>query len=159
MDPFLTVFNDMLVNAYQSICKVEELMLRKLSDSKLSLSEMHMLASIGKKRDADMTITDIAQDLDITPPSVTAMVKRLEKKGYIVKEKCGDDARRVNIALTPEGRRAEIAHRYYHRQMVRAITRDLTEQERDAIITGLTKMIAFMRTGIERFEAGKEDCK
>ena len=43
MDPFLQALNEMLTTTYRSICKVEEIMLRKLSDDALSLHEMHML--------------------------------------------------------------------------------------------------------------------
>ena len=81
MDPFLNEFNEMLTTAYRNIVKVEELMLRQFSNGRLSISEIHMLESIGKHREACATVTDIAQDLDITLPSVTMMVKRLEKKG------------------------------------------------------------------------------
>lgn len=156
MDPFLTALNEMLTTTYRSICKVEEVMLQQLSDNKLSISEMHMLESIGKHGFA-VTATDIAQDLDITPPSVTAMLKRLEKKGFITKEKSGDDARRVQIVLTQEGRRAEIAHRYFHRKMVRAITRDLTQQECDSILSGLQKMNSFLEMGLEEFARGRDE--
>lgn len=157
MDPFLHAFNEMLTTTYRSICKVEELMLRKLSSGELSLHEMHMLESIGKHKGEDVTITDLAQDLDITPPSVTAMVKRLEHKGFITKSRSGVDARRVCILLTEQGRRAEVAHRLFHRKMVRAITKDLTDTEREAIATGLKKMNAFMDEGIRECINGKEE--
>lgn len=158
MDPFLSQMDEMLTITYRSIWKVEEEMLRRLSDNSLSLSEMHMLESIGKKGDS-ASVTDIAQDLDITLPSVTAMVKRLEKKGYITKEKSSEDARRVQIVLTHEGRRAETAHRYYHRRMVRAITRDMNQTEKDAVISALEKMIAFMRMSVEEYVCGKDGDK
>ena len=99
MDPFLHAFNEMLTTTYRSICKVEELMLRKLSSGELSLHEMHMLESIGKHKGEDVTITDLAQDLDITPPSVTAMVKRLEHKGFITKSRSGVDAQDVGCVV------------------------------------------------------------
>lgn len=157
MDPSLESFNDMLKTAYRSILKIEETMLRKLSNGMLSVSEMHMLESIGKKRQEGVTITDIAQDLDITAPSVTIMVKRLEKKGYITKDRSNIDARRVHIKLTQEGVREEIAHRYFHRRMVKAITRELSPGELSAIISGLDKMIGFMQMSIEEFELERED--
>ena len=157
MDSFFTDFNDMLTATYRNINKVEEVMLRHLSKEDLSLSEMHMLESIGKPGREGVTVTDIAQDLEITLPSVTMMVKRLEKKGYIIKQKSSEDARRVCIALTEAGRRAEIAHRYFHRKMVRAITKDLTRQERDAILSGLEKMNQFMRMNLYEFACGKDE--
>ena len=157
MDPFLHELNEMLTTAYRSICKVEELMLRKLSDDKLSLHEMHMLESIGKHNGEDVTITELAQDLDITPPSVTAMVKRLENKGFITKSRSGVDGRRVRILLTEQGRRAEVAHRLFHRKMVRAITKDMTAAEREAIASGLQKMNAFLEDSIRECVNGKEE--
>jgi DNA-binding MarR family transcriptional regulator len=33
-------------------------------------------------------MTEIAQALSISPPSVTMMVKRLERKGFVVKARC-----------------------------------------------------------------------
>lgn len=148
MDVFLRALNEMLTTTYRTIWKAEELMLRRLSNDRLSLSEMHMLESIGKKSGADMTITEIAQDLEITLPSVTAMIKRLEKKGYVTKDRSTEDARRVRIVLSAEGRRAEIVHRYFHRKMVRSITADLNVMERSALMSGLEKMNAFLRTEI-----------
>ena len=157
MDPFLHELNEMLTTAYRSICKVEEVMLRKLSNGDLSLHEMHMLERIGKHNGQNVTITDLAQDLDITPPSVTAMVKRLENKGFITKSRSGEDARRVCVLLTEQGRRAEVAHRLFHRKMVRAITKDLTDTEREAIASGLQKMNAFMEESIRECVKGKEE--
>ena len=131
-------------------------MLRKLSTGSLSLSEMHMLECIGKQKNQGMTITEIALDLEITPPSVTAMIKRLEKKGYIVKDRSSEDGRCVHVMLTREGERAEIAHRLFHRKMVYAITANLSKQEQDAIMTGLERMNDFMRRQIDTWAAGKE---
>lgn len=157
MDPFLNEFNEMLTTVYRNIVKVEELMLRQFSNDKLSISEIHMLESIGKHREAGATVTDVAQDLDITLPSVTMMAKRLEKKGYITKYRSEKDARRVQIVLTQDGRRAEVAHRYFHRRMVRAITADLENAERDAMISGLRRMNSFLQMSLAEFIRGKEE--
>ena len=147
--------NEMLTAAYRSIIKVEELMLFDLSDGKLTLSEMHILESIGKRRGESVTISDIAQDLEITPPSVTAMAKRLERKGYITKDRSGADGRRVFVVLTPVGLRAEIAHRYFRRKIIRELTAELNVDEKTAILTGLEKMNDFIRRRIGDTTAGK----
>lgn len=148
--------NHALTTAYRAISKVEEHSLRRMSED-LSLSEIHMLESIGALQERGATVTDIAQELDITPPSVTVMVKRLEAKGYITKDRSAEDGRRVQIVLSAKGRRAEYAHRYFHRKMVRSITRDLTQAECDAILSGLNKINAFMMTSAADFDCGKED--
>ena len=147
--------NEMLTRVYRSITKVEELMLHELSGGRLTLGEMHMLESIGKGRKAEVTITQIAQDLEITLPSVTAMAKRLERKGYVTRDRSSVDARRVHVALTEAGLRAEIAHRYFRRKMVRELTAGLDAREKAAILTGLEKMDGFIRQRIAGY-AGKE---
>ena len=156
MDPYLASLNEMFTTTYRSVLKVEEVMLRYLSNNSLTISEMHMLGSIGKLG-GDGTITDIAQDLEITPPSVTMAVKRLEKKGYITKDRSSVDGRRVRVCLTEAGRRAETAHRYFHRQMVRAVARGLEPSQREALLNALTRINEFMRQKVEEYDGARRE--
>lgn len=149
MDPFNAEFNRLLVSTYKSVMKVEELMLRDLSNSDLSISEMHMLESIGKADDAGAHMTSLAQDQGITMPSVTTSVQRLERKGYVTKQRNAFDARMVRVKLTDKGRRAEVAHRYFHRKMVRAISGEMNPEERRILLAGLVKLNAFLNKRIE----------
>ena len=157
MNASVKYMDEMLTEAYRSIIKVEELMLFDLSGGKLTLSEMHILESIGKRSGRSVTITDIAQDLEITLPSVTSMVKRLELKGYITKDRSSEDGRRVHVVLTPTGRQAEIAHRYFRRKIIREIIAELNVTEQTAILSGLEKMNEFIRRRIGDYTAGKEE--
>ena len=145
MEPFLIELNELLVGTYQSIVEVEERMLRDLSNSRLTITEMHVLECIGQGAETGRTVSDIAQRLRITPPSATVSIKRLESKGYVVKDRCAADARRVYVRLTREGRRAEVAHRYFHRQMVRAIADTMDAAERRALLKGIKKLDAFLK--------------
>ena len=150
MHPYHVLFDQLLTSTYRSVLRVEAEMLRSLSGSDLSISEMHMLESIGKDAHG-ATITDIAQDQAITLPTVTTAIQKLEKKGYVTKEKSAKDARCVRVVLSETGRRAEVAHRYFHRQMVKAMIGDLSETERESLMEGLRKLDVFLR---ERAEAG-----
>ena len=47
MDPYLATLNELFTTTYRSVLKVEEVMLRHLSNDSLTLSEMHMLECIG----------------------------------------------------------------------------------------------------------------
>ena len=49
------------------------------------------------------------------------------------------------MQLTREGRRAETAHRYFHRQMARSVASIMDEGERAALIKGLSKLDSFLR--------------
>ena len=101
--------------------------------------------------------TDIAQELDVTPPSVTMAVKRLERKGYLTKDRSDEDGRRVRVRLTEEGRRAETAHRYFHRQMVRAVARSLEPAQREALLNALQRINEFMRQKVEEYDGARRE--
>ena len=153
MHPYHAIFDELLTSTYRSVLKVEAQMLRSLSGSDLSISEMHMLESIAKDA-AGATITDIAQDQNITLPTVTTAIQKLERKGYVTKEKSATDARCVKVVLTQSGRRAEIAHRYFHRQMVKALMADMSDAEKELLLSGLRKLDGFLRQRADSNEGG-----
>ena len=131
MDPFSHNLNELLVSTYREITRIEELVLRRLSKNTLSITELHMLDVIGR---TGCTVTDIAQSMGISMPSATIAVKKLEKKGFVTKERDPEDARRVCIRLTLEGRKAEAAHHWFHRQMVHNIGKSFAPEERDLLL-------------------------
>jgi DNA-binding MarR family transcriptional regulator len=115
-----------------------------MSGNKLSISELHMLEAIHRQPEKGRTITDIAQDLSITLPTVTVAVGRLAQKGYVRKHKGREDGRMVHVLLTEEGRRAEAAHRYFHRRMVQAVSQNIPQEEREVLLKGLRNLQAFL---------------
>ncbi len=145
MDAFATALNDLLVNTFHDILKLEEDSLAKASANRLSINEMHLLEAIAKGKDEGRSITDIARELSITLPSVTAAVNKLAKKDFVIKGKHEADKRLVIVFLTPEGKRAEAAHRFFHRKMVNAASQGLNEEEKDALLKGLTRLHQFFR--------------
>lgn len=143
MDPFATALNDLLVSTFHSILKLEEESLRRMGHYKLSISEMHLLEAVARGGNAGRSVSDIARELSITLPSVTAAVGKLEKKGFVSKNRSDADKRSVIVTLGPEGRRAEAAHRFFHRHMVSRASENLSAQERDALLKGLNNLRAF----------------
>lgn len=142
MDAFSAELNDLLVTTFRSILKLEELALTRIARG-ISLSEMHMLEVVAGGKSAGRSISDIAAELGITLPSVTMAVNKLEKKGFVVKQKSAEDKRVVIVRLSAEGRRAEVAHRFFHRHMVHDVTRGLTDREEATLLKGLRKLRSF----------------
>lgn len=145
MDAFALALNDLLVNTFHDILKLEEESLAKSSANRLSINEMHLLEAIAKGKEHGRSITDIAKELSITLPSVTTAVNKLSKKGYVEKGKAESDKRLVIVYLTQEGRRAETAHRFFHRTMVNAASQALEADEKEALLKGLNKLHAFFK--------------
>ncbi|PWV46183.1 MarR family winged helix-turn-helix transcriptional regulator [Chitinophaga sp. S165] len=53
-----------------------------------------------------MTMNELTENLDVTPATVTRMAERLEKNGFLTKEKCCSDQRVVRVKLTEKGTEA-----------------------------------------------------
>lgn len=144
LGPFEKELNDILVDTFRSILKVEEDTL-KGTRVDLSISELHLLEAVGKNREEGRTISDIAQELGVTLPSVTVAINKLLKKGYVQKLRSCGDGRMVFVTLTRLGRKMDNAHRYFHEQMVRKVSAELTEEEKRVLTTGIVKLDAFFK--------------
>lgn len=145
MKPFEEQLNEVIVDTYRSILRVEENILKRSDQTDLSISEIHMLEVVGKGKDRRRTISELAEVLNITLPSVTVAINKLMKKGYVEKVRGEEDGRIVYVSLTRQGRRIDSAHRYFHESMVRSIIRDMTESEMQALYKGVMKLDAFLK--------------
>ena len=145
MKPFEEQLNEVIVDTYRSILRVEENILKRSDQTDLSISEIHMLEAVGKGKDRRRTISELAEVLNITLPSVTVAINKLMKKGYVEKVRGEGDGRIVYVSLTRQGRRIDSAHRYFHESMVRSIIRDMTESEMQALYKGVMKLDAFIK--------------
>lgn len=152
MTQFERSMNMLLIKLYRSVEKLEQEILSQKRGIPLTISEIHLLEGVASFDEAEgATISDISDYLDISLPSVTLAVNKLQKKGYVVKEKCSGDGRVVRVRLTREGRRAERAHQYFHRSMVRAALKDLTREETAAVLRGVQKLDAFMDKNLQEY--------
>lgn len=143
MDSFDAELNNVLVETFRSILKVEEVALKNTGMKDLSISEMHLLETVGKNKESGRTISDIAQDAGITLPSVTIAINKLEKKGYVQKIKNGEDGRMVYVILTKIGKKIDSVHRYFHEQMIRKVSRDLSKDEKAVMLKGIKGLNEF----------------
>jgi DNA-binding MarR family transcriptional regulator len=140
LDAFAEALNDILVKAYHSILRLEEESLKAISDTSLSINEMHLIECVGKGKEEGANISKIASELCITRPSATIAVNKLEKKGYVKKIDSQDDGRVVYVVLTDKGREIDELHKQYHRDMVDEVSKELSESERKYIIDVIHKL-------------------
>lgn len=145
MKPFEEQLNAVIVDTYRSILKVEETILKRSDKIDLTINEMHLIESVGKGKNKQRTISEIAEDLGITLPSVTVGINKLMKKGYVEKIRSEEDARIVYVSLTRMGKKIDSVHRYFHESMVRNIIRDMSEEEQQALYKGIMKLDQFLK--------------
>lgn len=148
MKPLEEQLNDLIVDAYRSILRVEETILKRSDSIDLSINEMHMLEAVGKGKNKPKTIYEIAEDLGITLPSVTVAINKLVKKGYVEKLRGEEDGRIVYVTLTKQGKKIDSVHRYFHESMVRSIISGMSEQEQQVLYQGILKLDLFLKKKI-----------
>ncbi|USD59916.1 MarR family transcriptional regulator [Vibrio sp. SCSIO 43140] len=81
---------------WRSYCKEDPL-------SHLSFNEYDYLKTVQASLEP-IRLTDLAKELEVSKPSATNMVKRLEKKGLVERLPCPEDARAKRVILTEKAR-------------------------------------------------------
>lgn len=152
MDEFSRELNQLLVGTYRDIGKLEAGMLHTVGGMQLSIGELHMMEAIGTQAEG-IPLYELAQKMELTPPTVTVAVNKLVGKGYVTKAKSAEDKRSVIVTLTRQGRKLNAAHRYFHVQMVRNIEKLLTPEERNGMLHGLRTLNNFFQSSLSESRA------
>lgn len=96
------IFEDIYYYLEDELTKRAEEMLDIKDFSKISISHLDYLDVI--KRKGKPTLGEIAQELNFTKPSVTIMVNKLIKQGFVRKVQSEDDKRVYYVELTGRGK-------------------------------------------------------
>ena len=144
MTEFESNLNDLLVDVFNQILRFEEASIKSALESAVTVTEAHILEVIGRQTER-ITVSEIASILNISVPTITVALKKLEGKGFISKTASAEDGRRFIIGLTETGERIYRAHDLFHKKMVRDISRSLSDAEKDALLSGVKKLLDFFR--------------
>jgi len=149
MDDFEKSLNTVLVDTFNLILKFEEVSLKKVVSVPVTITEAHIIEAIGMCENKESTVSEIAFLLSISMPTATVAVKKLESKGFITKTPCAKDKRRTIISLTETGKKIDRAHGLFHRQMVRNISNQFQETEKDVLFRAVSKLSDFFKVRVE----------
>lgn len=69
----------------------------------IGLTYPQYLAMMVLWEEGEMAVKDIAEKLILNTNTVTPLLKRMEKRGLVVRKRSRNDERRVLIGLTPKG--------------------------------------------------------
>ena len=142
MDTYRTV-NDILVNLFHEIWKLEEKALITEDYQDISVNDMHVIEAVGLEGEKNMS--RIAKMLDITVGSLTTSMNGLVKKGYVIRERSEEDRRVVTVRLTKKGEQAYHHHARFHELMANAALKSLSDQEIPAVTKTLASLAEFFR--------------
>lgn len=142
MDKNVKKINDILVNLFNVVLKLEEEAVKDSSHQDLSITEIHTLAAIGKGR--ARTMTHVANLLGISVSTLTTAINKLVKKGYVERERDEEDRRIVKIRLSEEGASAVSAHEAFHETMVSEAIAEVPEEELQRFIASIDNINQFL---------------
>jgi len=143
MESFERKLNNMLIQVYHNILRVEEAFLQSKHRLNLTIREMHLIECVGQDREKGKTVSEIAEFLKVAKPTVTVAVSKLEKKGYLQRSGSEEDGRVVRVTLTREGRKVYLYHEQYHMTMVRELEQAFDEEEKEILMRAIDKLNRF----------------
>ena len=149
MDTFEQNLNHVLVDTFNYILKYEETSLKKILKIPVTITEAHMIEAVGRQENQETTVSGIAAYLGIAMPTATVAVQKLENKGFIKKVPCVNDGRRTIISLTDTGKRVERTHRLFHEKMVRNISGQFADAEKEVLLHAVIMLREFFKEKTE----------
>lgn len=155
MDQYQNILNRFLVDMFNEILKAEELALSKKYKN-LSIKEFHVIEVVCAANESgkDNSTATIAENLRITPGSLTVAVNTLEKKGYLNRKKIDKDKRIVRIFPTELGLEVNRYHSNFHTEMVQDVLSTISEDEAIILLKTLGNISVFFRN---KYIQNKED--
>lgn len=134
--------NELLVNLFNHVMDLEGKAVITPQFADITNNDMHIIEAIGVEEPRNMSV--IAHRLSVTVGTLTTNMNGLEKKGYITRERSREDKRLVYVLLTDKGKKAFYHHRDFHKKMIKAIVKDLSEEEMGVLYRCLQNLDHFL---------------
>lgn len=91
-------------------------------------------------RETGMYVSELGEHLGLAHNTVSGLVNRLEKNGWVVRCKCDEDRRRARIQLTPQSEELFQERVQYAVEFWKQTFGQLSHEERDNLIESLKKL-------------------
>ncbi len=133
--------NELLVNLFYHVMDMEAEAVITEEFRDITNNDMHIIEAIGIDEQNNMSA--IAHKLSVTVSTLTTNMNGLEKKGYIIRTRSSEDKRVVLVTLTEKGKKAFYHHRDFHKNMIKAIVKNLSDEEMEILYRCLVNLDRF----------------
>jgi len=113
--------------------------INKYNVSELTLKQIEYLKKFDEYE--YVTISQLAENLKLSKPSITEMVKKFIKLDCVKKEQCNHDARVYYLFLTEKGKGIARIEQITNEDFIRRVENCLSEEEVSLLIELLSKVI------------------
>lgn len=127
---------DRLLNLFRCLLKMA-LGQNPLEDSGMTLPQLTLLDWIAAS--PGCSVSEIADGLDLTAPTVSVGVRRLEEVGLLERQPNPDDGRSIRLFLTVKGRALEERALAFRREKMQQLLGGLTPEETTTLLTLMEK--------------------
>jgi DNA-binding MarR family transcriptional regulator len=114
---------------------------RLQSDSGISAADYEVLASLFTDPDKRLRAGRIGDLIGWEKSRVSHQLTRMESRGLVKREECGDDARGVWVVLTPDGSRAVLGAITDHTAAIREFFFDALTDDQLEALAGISRQV------------------
>ncbi len=131
----LTQLSETIIQFYEKLFSWEHGIAKNTG---LSPQQNHTIEIVGS--DGPLRMKPLAEKLSVTMGTLTVMIDRLEKTGYVCRQKDLEDGRGFNIMLTDKGEVVHKKHHAYHLKLAQDITSLFDPEEASTFLKTLRKI-------------------
>ena len=131
---------------------------RKLKPEALTLTLAQMRCLRVLSHEENCTMRDLSRHLGVGPSTACEMVDALVRADLVQRTPDPNDRRAVRLSLSAKGRRLKDKHRAEHREHLRAVIENLSDEQRHAMLGALETLVAVLRPEPKERCASKERC-
>lgn len=113
---------------------------QKLQPLGLTLSQSRFLDFLRNRKGEETSQRDFELHFEVSHPTATGIIKRLEEKGLIVTKSDENDRRKKLIELTPAETACYNKVREYRKEIEQVLTRDISDTEMNELRRLLNKL-------------------
>ncbi len=108
-------------------------------------SDVMQYLTIAHTRGIEINQVDIERELHLSNPTVTGILKRLEAKGFVVKNESQKDHRYKSVFVTEQAMKVYRRSGHNKEHIEEYLMRGLTQEQRDGAIAALEVMLENMQ--------------
>ncbi len=127
--------NESIIEFYEKLFSWEQGVAK---NSGLTPQQNHTIEIVGN--DGPIRMKPLAEKLSVTMGTLTVMIDRLQKTGYVNRHKDPEDGRGFNIILTDKGRAIHKEHHAYHLKLVDDLIDLLKPEQARTLLNTLIKI-------------------
>lgn len=109
---------------------IEERIKKALKPLNLTHAQLNALYILDENDPVPVSVNELKEKILVSNPDVTRLLDRLVKKGFVLRETCAENRRKIDISLTDQGRKGFMeAHHFAKESIGSYFERQITEDE------------------------------